>query len=116
MKYCSKNSWFSRDRNCALWNVEHTLAVAPQSSNALYMRYSHAGSRWWSLAIKSRIMWCALFSRQSRYSNAIHAFMNARQSFWIMRVHQSRAFSIFFLYFSVRYAIVDGDRHGVTGP
>ena len=40
-------------------------------------------------------MWCAFFSRQSRYSNATHALMNARQSFWIMRVHQSPAFSIF---------------------
>ena len=80
------------------------------------MRYSHAGSRWWSLAIESRIMWCAFFSRQSHYSNATHALTNARQSFWIMRVHQSPAFSIFFKYFSVRYAIVDGDRQGVTGP
>ena len=53
-------------------------------------------------------MWCAFFSRQSRYSNATRALMNAKQSFWIMRVHQSPAFSIFFLYFSVRYAIVDG--------
>ena len=33
---------FSSDRNCALWNVEHKLAVAPQSSIALYMRYSCA--------------------------------------------------------------------------
>ena len=60
------------------------------------MRYSHAGSCWWSLAIQSRIMWCAFFSRQSRYSNATHALTNARQSFWIMRVHQSPAFSIIF--------------------
>ena len=38
---------------CALRNVEHTLTVAPQSSSALYMRYSCAtptlgvaGNRW----------------------------------------------------------------------
>ena len=64
--------------------------------HALLMRYSHAGSRWWSLWIESRIMWCALFSRQSRYCNATHALMTARQSFWIIRVHRSPAFSIIF--------------------
>ena len=63
--------------------------------HALLMHYSHAGSRWWSLAIKSRIMWCAFFSRQSRYSNVTHSLMNVRQSFWSMNVHQSPAFSIF---------------------
>ena len=42
--------------------------------------------------------------------------MNARQSFWIMRVHQSPAFSLIFHIFScVNYAIVDRDRQGVTG-
>ena len=64
--------------------------------HALLMRYCHADSRWWSLAIESRIMWCAFFSRQSRDANATHALTNARQSFWIMRVHQSPAFSIIF--------------------
>ena len=64
--------------------------------HALHVRYSHAGSRWWSLAIGSRIMWCAFFTRQSRYSNTTHALTNARLSFWIMRVHQSPAFSIIF--------------------
>ena len=59
MKYCSKSRGFkdkSCDHNCALWNVEHTLAVAPQSSSALYMRYSCAtltlavaGYRWHGL-------------------------------------------------------------------
>ena len=42
MKYCSKNSWFSFDRNCALWNIEHMLVFALQSSSALYVRYSCA--------------------------------------------------------------------------
>ena len=60
------------------------------------MRYFHGGSRWWSLAIESRIMWCAFFSRQSRYSNATHALMNAGQSFWITKVYQSPDFSIIF--------------------
>ena len=55
--------------------------------------------RWQSLAIESRIMWCAFFSRQSRYSNATHALMNAGQSFWIMKVYQSPAFSIIFIIF-----------------
>ena len=64
--------------------------------HALLMRYSHADSCWWSLTIESRIMWCAFFSRQSRYSNATRALTNARQSFWIMRVPQSSAFSIIF--------------------
>ena len=43
----------SCDRNCALRNVDQTLAVAPQSLSALCMRYSCAtpilavaGDRW----------------------------------------------------------------------
>ena len=40
--------------------------------------------------------------------------MNARRSFWIIKAHQSPAFSIIFNIFP-RYAIVDAGRQGVTG-
>ena len=73
-----------------------------QSLPSCRMRYTYVTyallPRWQSLVIDSRTMWCAFFSRQSRYSNAIHALTmltHATQSFWIMRVHQSLAFSIF---------------------
>ena len=66
-------------------------------------------------------MWCAFFSRQSLYSNATHALMNARQSFWIMRVHQSPAFSIIIYFPCVTRSLtviakVWQALQGVTGP
>ena len=57
----------------------------------------------------------AFSRRQSRYYSATRAHMKARQSFWIMRVHQLPAFSIIVNIFFVRYAIVDADRQGVIG-
>ena len=49
---------------------------------------------------------CVLQSsfRRFSYFNATHALMNARQSFWIRRVHPLPAFLIYFL---MRYACVD---------
>ena len=97
----------SCDRNCALRNVARTFAVAPQSSSALYMRYACAtptlavaGDRW-------------------RYNYGLcdvrSSVVNHDQSLDHESLSIACVFNIF-QYFSVRYAIVDSDRQGVTGP
>ena len=98
---------------CGTWvHVGSRSPVVECVKHALLMRYSHTVM---AVALENHeLMGCAFFSRQSRYSNATHAPPNARQSFLIMSPSIASVFNDFY-YFSVRYAIVDGDRQGVTG-
>ena len=79
-----------------VWNL--TSNILPYTIRPIYFPIQYVEDTKMSLvgSVGSRIMWCAFFSRQPRYSNATHALTNARQSFWIIRVHQLPAFSIIF--------------------
>ena len=124
MKYCSIVVVVLKTNHVIVAVRCGTSSTRRQSLPSRRVRYTCVTRallpRWLSLVIAGdRItdyVVCAFFSRQSRYSKATRALMNARQSFWIMKVHQSPALAIFFKYFPVRYAIVDADRQGVTGP